>query len=85
MNAELLKLETRQDAEYPQEDKYPSGEVICVGEVVKEPEVGFPVYMIKQDRPGGFKTSTVVEIEEDTEEYTQFKTRNSRYRLIWKD
>jgi hypothetical protein len=83
--ADLLKLETRPDAEYPQEDKYPSGEVICFGEVVGGVEPGKSVLMIKLDSFGGFATSVVKEIEEEAPNFVQFKTINSRYKLIWKD
>lgn len=86
--AELLKLETRSDAEVPQEEKYPSGTVIATGFALGDetnPYVkkGFPVYIVKKNSFRGFKTSNVTEIEEETPNFIQFKTRNSRYKLIW--
>lgn len=82
MKVELFKEETRSDAEYPQEQKYPSGAIIATGYLLDDelPKVESMFFM---ERVNGrwFRTSTVKEILEETKEYIRFKTRNSIYRL----
>lgn len=84
-NIRLLKLETLPDALYPQEDKYASGQVISQGLMWEwsKPEVGegFQVHIGKLNPI--FRTSTVVEIINDDKIGIEFKTLNSRYKIIY--
>lgn len=80
----LLKLNTLDDAEYPQKEKYPNG-TIRIGYMFEhtKPEVGkrFKVHINKLD--WHFITSTVTEIISETEDSIVFKTLNSTYKITW--
>jgi hypothetical protein len=79
-----MKLETLENAEYPQEEKYPSGSEVSSGLMWKftEPVVGeqFKVHYGKLYHH--FHTSTVTEILEKTSSNIKFKTKNSIYNIL---
>lgn len=78
----LIKLETLTTAEYPQEDKYPSGNIIAKGLMWNwsKPKVNeyFNVYHAKL-KPV-FRTSLVQSIEEIEDGYI-ITTINSKYKI----
>lgn len=82
-NILLSKVETRDDAEYPQEEKYPSGKTRREGLMwsFTLPEVGkrFGVHISKIIPH--FLTSEVTAILEDKPSYIVFKTINSIYKV----
>jgi hypothetical protein len=78
----LIKLETLSTAEYPQEDKYPSGNIIAKGLMWNwsKPKVNecFNVYHAKPNPV--YKTSLVQSIEEIEDGYI-ITTINSKYKI----
>lgn len=77
INVLLKKLETREDAKRPQEEKYPSGEVIAEGLLLSSIKVGSSV------RIGMFHTSTIREILKIEQGKITLKTTNSVYELTF--
>lgn len=85
---ELLKLKTREDALYPQEEKYPSGTIVSKGLMWKWtiPEVGKQFNVMYDKLTPIFHTSTITNIIETTEDKIIFETVNSLYQInILKD
>lgn len=83
INIDLYKLETLEDAKYPQEEKYPSGTVIKTGYMWEhtKPKVGEEFYIFQSKTYYNFRTSQITEIIEETKEYIIFKTLNSKYKV----
>lgn len=83
INIELYKLETLEDAEYPQEEKYPSGTVLKTGLMWEhtKPKIGDNFYIYQYKLYCNFRTSIITEIIEETKEYIIFKTLNSKYKV----
>jgi hypothetical protein len=83
MKVKLTKLETLEEAEFPQEDKYPSKTTVKEGFMAAEhmPQIGEAAYI--QDELGRIKfhTSTVRDIEEVDNHTMILTTLNSKYRL----
>jgi len=79
---DLIKLETLTTAEYPQEDKYPSGNIVAKGLMFNwsKPKVNecFMVYHGKLNPV--FRTSLVQNIEEIEDGYI-ITTINSKYKI----
>lgn len=75
----LKKLETKSDAEHPQEEKYPSGEVIRCGKMLEVPKVGSRFFVVADPAMKSLQTSTIVSVSEDG---STFETLNSRYAII---
>lgn len=84
MNIKLIKLETRTDAAYPQEDKYPSGNCIAIGHMWEHtfPEKGKMFYVWINKVTPKFRTSFVEEIISSSEDEIVFKTENSLYKIL---
>lgn len=87
LNIELLKLETLTTAEHPQEDKYPSGEVVSIGLMFEhtKPKVGEAFYVMRSKLNPIFRTSAVKEIEELVNGDILLITLNSKYKIIIKE
>ena len=85
-NIELIKLSTRVDAEYPQEDRYPSGTTVAIGYMFKHSEikVGEPFYVMGDKLHAIFRTSIVTRILEETKDNIKFETLNSIYNILIK-
>lgn len=83
VNIELYKIETLENAEYPQEEKYPSGTVLKTGFMWEhtKPKVGEDFYIYQSKLYSNFRTSIITEIIEETNEYIIFKTLNSKYKV----
>lgn len=83
LNIDLFKEETREDAEYPQEQKYPSGTIVSTGLMWGHslPKVDECFYVHYSKLAYYFRTSIVKEILETTPDYIRFKTLNSVYRI----
>lgn len=86
-NIKLFKVSTREDAEYPQEEKYNSGTVLKAGYMWEHtlPKVGEQFNVMAGKLYPNFHTSTIVEIESKKEGVIAFKTLNSRYEVRWED
>lgn len=81
----LIKINTREDAEQPQKEKYPDGtERNGLMWEFSKPKVGESFMVLISKLLPTFITSPVTEILEKTEKQIIFKTINSTYRLIWK-
>ena len=80
---ELYKIETLDDAECPQEEKYPSKTIIKAGFMWEHtlPKIDKEFYIFQSKTFPIFKTSIVKEIIEKTDEYIIFKTVNSKYKI----
>jgi len=78
----LIKLETLTTAEYPQEDKYPSGNIIKKGLMWNwsKPEIDKCFYVYKAKLRPVFATSLVQSIEEIEDGYI-ITTINSKYKI----
>ena len=78
----LIKLETLTTAEYPQEDKYPSGNIIKKGLMWNwsKPEIDKCFYVYKAKLRPVFATSLVQSIEEIESGYI-ITTINSKYKI----
>jgi hypothetical protein len=78
----LIKLETLTTAEYPQEDKYPSGNIIKKGLMWNwsKPEIDKCFYVYKAKLNPVYKTSLVQSIQEIEDGYI-ITTINSRYKI----
>lgn len=81
-NINLIKLETLTTAEYPQEDKYPSGNIIARGLMFdwSKPEIGECFYVSVINGGPIFRTSLVQSIEEIVDGYI-ITTINSKYKI----
>lgn len=79
----LIKLSTLDEAEFPQEDKYPSGRTVRKGYIKAEhmPQVGKAVYISNEHNIPIFHTSTVRDVEEVDNHTMILTTLNSKYRL----
>ncbi len=82
----LTKLNTLDDAKYPQKEKYPDNTIksgLCLPGMLK-PIVG-KSYWVIYDEPKKlgkvFKTSGVKEIVEENQNFSIFKTSNSLYKV----
>lgn len=84
MNVKLLKEQTRIDAEYPQEQRYSSGSIVCEGLMWEYtlPELGSRFYVMGSKLCPIFKTSSIEKILEITDKFIRFKTKNSVYKLV---
>lgn len=84
LKVNLFKIETRIDAEYPQEEKYPSGQTISSGFVFEHtlPRVGFPFYLYSDKKYLNVRTSKVTSVDKDKDGNIIFTTLNSKYKLI---
>lgn len=80
----LFKIKTREDTEYPQEEKYPSGETIRAGYVFEHtvPKVGEPFYLWENRTFPSVRTSIVESVDKDKDGNIIFTTLNSKYKLI---
>ena len=78
----LIKLETLPNAEYPQEDKYSSGEIVKKGLMFPHsiPKVGECFYVHKLQLGSMFRTSLVQSVEEIEDGYI-ITTINSKYKI----
>ena len=78
----LIKLETLANAEYPQEDKYPSGNIISKGLMFPYslPKVGEPFMVYHAKLKPVFRTSLVQSIEKIEDGYI-ITTINSKYKI----
>jgi hypothetical protein len=81
MKVTLTKLETLENADFPQEDKYPSKTTVKEGFIDEEnmPQIGKTFYM--EIDKGIFHTSTIKDIEELDDHTMILTTLNSKYRL----
>lgn len=79
----LHKLETLVDAQVPQEHKYKSGTVLSIGYLFEhtQPIIGQEFYVFQSKTQCTFRTSEIVEILQQNEEFIIFKTLNSLYKL----
>lgn len=78
----LYKVKTLEDAEYPQEEKYPSGTIIREGWMYEEPLVGSFFILYGNKIRSSLRTSPVKEVLESSKDHIRFKTLNSEYILI---
>jgi hypothetical protein len=78
----LIKLETLDTALYPQEDKYPSGNIIAKGLMFdsSKPEIDKRFFVCNLDGFPIFRTSLVKSIEKIKDGYT-ITTLNSKYKI----
>ena len=83
-NIKLFKVNTRDDAEVPQEGKYPSNTVLKIGKMlnISKPKVGVGFVILSPQNYPIFHTSKVVEILEETDKNIKFKTLNSVYDIL---
>lgn len=88
-NIRLYKVETLEDAEYPQEEKYPSGTVLKIGLMWEHtlPKIGEVFEVFAGKLYPTFHTSTVVDISmlDLVDGVIAFKTLNSKYEVRWED
>lgn len=79
----LFKIKTLDNAEIPQEDKYPSNSYIKMGYLFEHtlPKVGYGFGVFQSKTYCNFVTSVVTEILEQNEEFIIIKTLNSLYRI----
>ena len=82
----LFKESTREDAKHPQEDEYPSGSVLSEGYMwdYTQPKLGNKFYVMESKLYPNFRTSSIQEILETTDEYIRFRTKNSVYKVLFK-
>ena len=81
-NITLRKLNTLEDAEYPQREKYPDGtERTGLMWDFTKPKVGVIFRVMSSKMWSSFHTSEVKEIMSETPEKIVFKTLNSTYEL----
>lgn len=80
---DLVKEETLSDALIPQEERYPSGNILDSGFLwdFNIPEIGKHFYVHHSKTHTQFRTSPINKILEETDEYIRFETWNSIYRL----
>lgn len=84
VNIVLKKLNTLEDAEYPQKEKYPDGyEKLGLMWEHNKPKVGEPFLVLTAKTCPTFHTSTVIEILEEKDNSIIFKTLNSMYQLTY--
>lgn len=83
MKVKLTKIETLEEAELPQEDKYPSKTTVREGYIKAEhmPQIGKAVYISNEHNIPIFHTSTVRDVEELDNHTMILTTLNSKYRL----
>lgn len=79
-NVKLIKLNTLDDAEYPQKEKYPDN-TIKEGETENLPIVGQSFSLYKKSKIGFFVTSPVTKIISNSDKEIIFTTLNSKYKL----
>lgn len=86
INIELHKISTRPDAQYPQEERFPSNTCIAVGLMWEWtlPKVGSSFLVMYNKLNHNLSTSIVEEILEETTTNIKFKTINSIYNIIIK-
>lgn len=86
INIELYKEQTREDAEYPQEDKYNSNTILKTGLMWEhtKPKVGERFHVHQSKLWFNFVTSDVEEILEETKHAIKFKTLNSVYIILFR-
>ena len=79
----LTKLSTRDDAEYPQEDRFPSLSTVKQGYMWEytQPKVGECFYVHQSKLYSNFRTSLVQEIKEINKNTIHLTTLNSVYEL----
>jgi hypothetical protein len=79
----LTKLKTREDAEYPQEDRFPSNTTIREGFMweYSQPVVGECFFVLRGKMHFTFKTSLVQSIENIDKNTLILNTLNSVYEL----
>ena len=75
-NVKLIKLNTLDDAEYPQKEKYPDN-TIKEGETENLPIVGQSFSLYKKSKIGFFVTSPVTKIISNSDKEIVFTTLNS--------
>lgn len=86
---QLYKLETKTDAEVPQEEKYPSGTVIKGGYMWEHtlPVVGKQFYVMAGKVLPSLHTSDVLVVEKvksiGRDHSILIETRNSKYEIRW--
>jgi|SRR6056297_2794082 len=76
----LVKLKTRNDAKYPQKEKYPDGIMLGMGFVKLSPVVGKSFFLFENNNIPSCYTSTVVDIKKEKEKLI-LTTENSVYEL----
>lgn len=83
VNISLTKLETRPDAEYPQEEKYPSNSTVKTGLMweFSLPKVGEPFAVKESKMWSKYNTSTIEKIDVIDENTMLLTTLNSVYKL----
>lgn len=83
VNILLTKLETRPDAEYPQEEKYPSKTTVMKGLMweFSLPKVGERFVVLVSKMSSMFCTSILEKVENIDEKTMLLTTLNSVYRL----
>ena len=85
-NITLIKLNTLEEAEYPQRERYPNGtERTGLMWEFSEPKVGERFCVLAGKLSLTFRTSPVQEILSKTDNSIVFKTINSIYKITWKD
>lgn len=85
-NITLTKLNTLDEAEFPQREKYPDGsERTGLMWEFSEPRIGKCFYVLEGKLNPTFRTSLVQEILFKTDNSIVFKTINSIYKITWKN
>ena len=75
----LTKINTREDAEYPQIEKYPDNYSIN-GYMIEKPQIGKRFYLYESKLYPKFVTSEVKEVNKSGK-LIHFKTLNSNYKI----
>lgn len=80
---QLLKIATREDANYGQEERYPSGTVIKTGYMDDDtrPKIGEPFIVYTVRLWDGLRTSIVESINNIDDNTIEIKTLNSIYHI----